>query len=89
MGMDEGPVVKIRRMNRREEYVGRAINLACRLQSATRKDDPHPQNTIRITSHFYHSIRGTLKGPRFTSVSRFLKNVAGNRRVTFMEATVL
>ena len=40
LGVEEGNLIRMT-MNEREEYVGRALNIACRLQDAVKDKDPH------------------------------------------------
>jgi len=40
IGIDEGNLMRMT-MNEREEYVGRALNIACRLQDAVKDKEPH------------------------------------------------
>ena len=48
LGMDNGTIVKIR-MNNKDEYVGRAINIACRLQSQIKDNDKSPENKMLMS----------------------------------------
>jgi hypothetical protein len=41
LGVEEGNLIRMT-MNEREEYVGRALNIACRLQNAVKDKEPHP-----------------------------------------------
>jgi hypothetical protein len=41
LGVEEGNLIRMR-TNERDEYVGRALNIACRLQNAVKEKDPHP-----------------------------------------------
>jgi hypothetical protein len=41
LGVEEGNLIRMR-MNERDEYVGRALNIACRLQDAVKEKEPHP-----------------------------------------------
>ena len=41
LGVEEGNLIRMT-MNERDEYVGRALNIACRLQSAVKEKEPHP-----------------------------------------------
>ena len=41
LGVESGNLIRMT-MNEREEYVGRALNIACRLQNAVKERDPHP-----------------------------------------------
>jgi len=42
LGVEEGNLIRMR-MNERDEYVGRALNIACRLQDAVKEKEPHPE----------------------------------------------
>jgi class 3 adenylate cyclase len=54
LGVESGNLIRMT-MNEREEYVGRALNIACRLQNAVKERDPHP-NCYRalVSSHLYN-----------------------------------
>jgi class 3 adenylate cyclase len=41
LGVEGGNLIRMT-MNEREEYVGRAVNIACRLQNAVKDKEPHP-----------------------------------------------
>jgi len=41
LGVESGNLIRMT-MNEREEYVGRALNIACRLQSAVKETNPRP-----------------------------------------------
>jgi hypothetical protein len=41
LGVEGGNLIRMT-MNEREEYVGRALNIACRLQNAVKEKEPHP-----------------------------------------------
>jgi class 3 adenylate cyclase len=51
-GLAHGTLVEII-MDSRKEYVGRALNLAARLQSAIKDKDKNYQNKMLITSDYY------------------------------------
>ena len=40
IGVEEGKLIRMN-MNERDEYVGRALNIACRLQNAVKDREPH------------------------------------------------
>jgi hypothetical protein len=41
LGVEAGNLIRMT-MNERDEYVGRALNIACRLQDAVKDKEPHP-----------------------------------------------
>ncbi|ABB30331.1 hypothetical protein GeomeDRAFT_3401 [Geobacter metallireducens RCH3] len=84
IGMDRGRLIKIR-LNHRDEYVGRPLNVACRLQSAIKDRDKNPANKMLMTKNLYNSIKQDTIQWRFTEVERTLRNIAGSRRVSCMK----
>jgi class 3 adenylate cyclase len=76
-------------MNGRDEFVGRPINVACRLQSAIKDKDKRPGNKILISKHLYESIKADLKPKRFGEVRRKLRNIAGGMDISCMKADIL
>lgn len=79
-GMDRGTLVKIV-MNQRDEYVGRAINVACRLQGAIKDKDSEPQYKILMTNHLYNFLKDDLCDYRCIPAKRTLRNIAGDKPV--------
>ncbi|MDH4241600.1 MAG: hypothetical protein OEW48_18740 [Phycisphaerae bacterium] len=75
-GVDEGSLVKIV-MNKQKEYVGRAINVAARLQAATKKIDGPTAGTLLISTNAYARLKLPVKGKL---VVCDLANVAGGTR---------
>jgi hypothetical protein len=73
-GMDFGPLVKMEMMER-DEYVGRAINLACRLQSQIGETDILSGYRVMISHRLFQSIENRLTkfSPELTR--RKLKNI--------------
>ena len=56
LGVDSGLLMKVR-MNGRGEYVGRALNVATRLQAATKDLSEAPGYTILFSKHSYSSLQ--------------------------------
>jgi class 3 adenylate cyclase len=65
-------------MNQRDEYIGRAINVAARLQGAIKQKDRTPAGKLLISKNSYASL-GLSKTPKYAGklVDRLLANVAG------------
>jgi class 3 adenylate cyclase len=84
IGMDRGRLIKIR-MNNRNEYVGRPLNVACRLQSAIKDRDPRPANKMLMTKHLYNSIEDDVTPWKFQEAERTLRNIAGGRKLRCMK----
>jgi class 3 adenylate cyclase len=72
-GVDEGSLVEIV-MNGRKEYVGRAVNVAARLQSAIKSFEAPPAGTLLISNNAFARLK--LDVPNETVECR-LSNVAG------------
>lgn len=79
-GIDRGSLIRFT-MQRKREYVGRAINVACRLQSSIKDKDKSPQYKALITKPLYQEIRQSLKELRCIPVRRTLRNIAGGKEV--------
>lgn len=80
IGMDRGSVNKLR-MNNRDEYIGRAINVACRLQGAIKEKGPPPQYNILMTNHLYQYFKPDVKGFRRLRAQRTLRNLFGDQPI--------
>ncbi|MCP4049420.1 MAG: hypothetical protein GY730_01760 [bacterium] len=79
-GMDSGPLIKFEMMEK-FEYVGRAINLACRLQSAISEEDIHSGYRLIVSNPLYESVfskeREKFKNLYPEGIMRSLKNIIG------------
>lgn len=87
-GIDRGSLIRFT-MNNQREYVGRAINVACRLQGSIKDKDKSPQYKALITKPLYQSIRGSLADFRQTHVRRKLRNIAGGEEVRCVKVWLL
>lgn len=87
-GMDRGELIKVR-MNKRIEYIGRAINMACRLQSAIKDRDPHCEYKLLMTKDLYSSIRADVPVGKFLKALRSGRNIAGGKEIECMKTTLL
>lgn len=73
-GMDSGPLVHIEMMER-QEYVGRAINLACRLQGTIAETDILSGYRVIISNRLFHCMENELEGFHPELIKRRLKNI--------------
>jgi class 3 adenylate cyclase len=74
-GMDMGELVKIVMMGRRE-YIGRAINIACRLQSAIKDRDSHPEYKALVSNHVFKKLSSNdMAQYKPKHVTRKLRNI--------------
>jgi class 3 adenylate cyclase len=74
-GMDEGELIRIE-MNDQIEYLGRPINVASRLQGAT-KDLPGRPEYKALLSKNFSKLLGTPPDIGLTSVRVNLRNISG------------
>lgn len=88
IGMDWGDLVKVR-MNGRDEYIGRPLNFACRLQSAIKQDDKHPEYKVLMSKSFYERIKADVGSKGFVKVRRTLHNVAGDQEIECIKKVIL
>jgi hypothetical protein len=73
-GIDRGNLIKIR-MIKRDEYIGRAINIASRFQGSLSNEGE--ENKVLISSRLYYELKNRINDYETISTSRKLKNIAG------------
>jgi len=64
LGIEEGNLIRMT-MNGRDEYVGRALNIACRLQNAAKEKEPHPDCYKALVSARLFNERLTKSSTRY------------------------
>jgi hypothetical protein len=74
-GADSGKLIKFQFVGKMDEYVGRAINVACRLQDAMKDEDTQPAYKGLLSKHLFHSFSGERGGYEFMEVSTRLRNI--------------
>ncbi len=62
LGIEKGNLVKMK-MNKREEYVGRALNIARRLQNAVKNIEPSPGYKALVSASLCNECFGQLSVP--------------------------
>ena len=79
-GMDRGFLYYLQ-LNNKEEYWGRCLNIATRLQTSIKDNDKNPQYKILMTNQLYHSMSNFLKnkGYRVERARRKLRNIDNKR----------
>lgn len=79
-GIDKGTLLSFV-MNNNDEYIGKAINVACRLQAATKAEDAIPQYKVMIQNHLV--VDHLFQLSRFPSTEEHpvLKNVFGDNPI--------
>lgn len=78
LGVESGNLIRMA-MNERDEYVGRALNVACRLQTAVKDDEPHRGYYKALVSSRLYNERFAKAGARYgvESMTCSLRNVQG------------
>ncbi len=76
-GLDMGRLIRFI-MNRQNEYIGRSINVAVRLQGAIKDQDPKPQGKILVSKPAYDRLRQVHHDYPNWTVKRSLRNISGN-----------
>ena len=79
-GLDKGSLIKIL-MNSQDEYVGRAMNVAARLQAAIKDNDDDPQGKVLLSNPVYVDLKhGIRKSYKIFRVVRNLRNISGGEK---------
>ena len=79
-GIDMGPLIRIV-MNEKEEFIGRPINIASRLQGAIKDNDTSPQYKALISGHFYSKIKKDFPPEiKVEHAERVLKNISDGQK---------
>lgn len=87
-GIDHGRLVKLT-MGSKNEYVGRPINMACRLQSAVDERDFKAGYRILLSNVTYCAFSKSLRKYHPDSARKSLKNVFGGTDLTCFRLIVL
>jgi class 3 adenylate cyclase len=75
IGVETGSLVKMT-MNDRDEYVGRALNIACRLQNAVKENEPSPEYKALVSAPLYNASLSQLTVPyKVEPVTLPLRNI--------------
>jgi class 3 adenylate cyclase len=80
IGMDIGPVKRIRFATGDVEFVGRAINVACRLQTAVKDKTPGPDYRCLMSRKVYNKLMKNSTEFYFGPADRVLRNISGGER---------
>jgi|SRR5450759_4946110 hypothetical protein len=73
-GIDMGSLLRMTMYGQRE-HIGRAINIACRLQNAIKDKDKSPSYKALVTNRVFREYFGTLKSLKAQGVTRTLRNI--------------
>ena len=78
-GLDRGRLIKFI-IDKKPEYIGRPLNVACRLQSAIDQRDSAPQYKVLMSKHAFKAFSDDLAGYTMWKVTRSLRNIRGGKR---------
>jgi hypothetical protein len=87
-GIDRGSLIKFV-MNEQIEYVGRTINVACRLQGAIKDRDKSPQYKALITKHLFHEILDSIENLDYMRVKRKLRNINDDKDILCIKLNLM
>lgn len=86
-GVDKGPLIKIF-MNEQDEYIGRALNVASRLQGAIKDNDDDPSYKVLISKHAFYSLGIPEDICKVERARRQLRNISNNAQLEFKKLTL-
>jgi hypothetical protein len=73
-GIEKGPLIKITMIGKRE-FLGRALNIACRLQNAVKVKGGYPEYRVLVSNQVYNEYLRGIKGLKAVRVYRMLTNI--------------
>lgn len=86
-GVDKGRLIKIL-MNHQDEYIGRALNIASRLQGAIKDDDDQPAYKVLISRHAFHFLKIPKDLCKVERARRQLRNISNNTKLEYKKLTL-
>ena len=87
-GMERGSLMRIV-MNGRSEYIGRPMNIACRLQTAVADTGKTESFKALISKQVYNSYFKRMKNLNISPTRRTLKNIHNGQEYRCMELDLL
>ncbi len=83
-GLDRGKLISVI-MDGKREYIGRPLNVACRLQKAIKEGDSDPQYKVLMPKHAFRAWSGSLAEYKPAKVTRRLRNIRGGKRIGYVK----
>lgn len=87
IGMDRGPLLKIK-LAGTDEWVGRAINVACRLQNAIKDKDDEPEYKALMSKQLYQKFKAEFGICSPGAATRKLRNIRGGENFECIKVTL-
>ncbi|HXX43748.1 MAG TPA: hypothetical protein VEJ38_03405 [Candidatus Acidoferrales bacterium] len=78
-GVDRGQLIRIRMMGR-QEYMGRPLNIASRLQGAIKEKDESPGYKVLFSKPSFQALKFPTGFRKFKEVERTLRNIQGGEK---------
>jgi hypothetical protein len=86
-GVEMGTLRKVV-LGREIEFVGRALNVACRLQAAVKDKGPDPNYRCLFSRKVFNTYLREVEGFKFFDVERSLRNISGGERYRCVKANL-
>lgn len=80
-GIDEGRLIKVE-MRDQIEFIGRPINIACRLQGKIEKDDIENGFRVLMSNRLFNDLKADLKDCYHLVTTKQLKNIGDGKHFT-------
>jgi hypothetical protein len=78
-GLEKGPLTKMTIYGTRE-YIGRALNIACRLQNSIKDKDSTPAYKAIVSNAIFNDYFSPARNYKVYSVKRVLRNIRGGAK---------
>ena len=75
-------------MNEQTEYIGRALNVASRLQGAIKDKDKNPAYKVLISKHACNGLQISPQMHKVQNVTRRLRNIRNNQKMELVKLTL-
>jgi hypothetical protein len=75
-GLEKGPLAPMTMYGQRE-YIGRALNVACRLQTSIKDKDDSPAYKALVSNSAFNKYFSAVRGVKIWKVRRTLRNIRG------------
>jgi hypothetical protein len=86
-GVEMGQLRKVI-LGKEVEFIGRALNVACRLQSAVKDKGSEPDYRCLFSRNVFNSYLQSIDAFKFFDVDRVLRNISGGERYRCVKANL-
>lgn len=89
IGIDRGPLLRFKLTEKSEwEWIGRSINVACRLQNAIKDKDSNPVYKALVSKQVFQRLKLPLTNYPHVAVTRRLRNIRGGENFECVKTTL-